>query len=95
MKHRKSQSCILGDEDLMHPSEVGYIKQFFTMMANLHLNNKEHYDRIRLFIVSPYDSTVSQLTELNLIKNGSSSSNAMRESLKKIIQLHRSCVTRG
>ena len=27
-----------------------------------HLNNKEAYDRIRLFIVSPYDSTITQMT---------------------------------
>lgn len=46
----------------MHASEMGYIKQFFALMANVHLNNKEAYDRVRLFIVSPYDSTITQMT---------------------------------
>ncbi len=61
-KHKKSQSCILGEDDIMHASEMGYIKQFFALMANVHLNNKEAYDRVRLFIVSPYDSTITQMT---------------------------------
>lgn len=84
----------MGEDELLHPAEVGFMKQFFTMLANLHLHNKQMYEKIRLFILSPYDSTVSQMSEPNLIKSGYSS-NVMRDSVKRITLLHRGCVPRG
>jgi hypothetical protein len=47
-----------------------------------------------MFLICPYDYVVSQMTKLNIIKSYSSP-NAMRESLKKIIILHRLCTTKG
>lgn len=73
---------------------MSYMKFFFTKLASIHINNKPGYEKIRMFLVCPYDSVVSQMSELKIIKGGANSS-AMRESLRRIISLHRGCVTKG
>jgi hypothetical protein len=47
-----------------------------------------------MFLICPYDYVVSQMAKLNIIKSYSSP-NAMRQSVKKIIILHRLCTTKG
>ncbi len=37
----KKKSCILREGDLIYAAEMRYIKQFFALMSNICLNNKE------------------------------------------------------
>ena len=63
-------------------------------MANIHLCNEEGYEKIRLFLINPYDSVISQIHELKVLKTGSYSS-LMKESLNKIVIIHRRCTVKN
>jgi hypothetical protein len=95
IKQRKTLSNSAQFTSALHPSELNFMKRFFARMASLHLSNPLGYEKLKLFLLCPYDLVVSQMADLGTVVKPGIHANAIRESLCMVILLHRDCTTRG
>jgi hypothetical protein len=78
--------------EVLKVEEVKFITKTLALLAKLHSLEKGHYEAVRGLLVFPFQSVVIQQNYI-LIQKSSFNEVRLRESLIKILLLHKSCKT--